>query len=190
MLAFSIFRNIEFKVRVLRTHPFDVALGLRLLRPAGTIAQLAEELAVAPSQVHGSLARLATASLVRPDGRSANARALGEFVLQGVRYAFPATRGVLTLGVPTAYSAPALAALVDATDVLVWPRTGGEKGVRGFSISPLFARATSLPETSPETYRLLTLVDALRIGDPRTRNAARELLEVAFGWRAAAEPSA
>jgi hypothetical protein len=29
-------------------------------------------------------------------------------------------------------------------------------------------------------------VDALRIGDPRTRNAARELLEVALGWRAAA----
>jgi hypothetical protein len=33
-------------------------------------------------------------------------------------------------------------------------------------------------------YRLATLVDALRIGDPKTRNAAREQLEVALGWRA------
>ena len=177
-------------MRIQRTHPFDVALGLRLLRSAGTLSQLADELAVAPSQVHGSLARLGAAGLVRPDGRSANARALGEFVLLGVRYAFPAARGALATGVPTAYSAPALAAVVDATDVLVWPRAGIEGGIRGFSLTPLYARATRLPETSPETYRLLTLVDALRIGDPRTRNAARELLEVAFGWRAAAEPSA
>lgn len=173
-----------------RTLPFDVALGLRLLRPSGTISRLAEEMAVATSQVHAALGRLALAGLVRPDGRSANARSLGEFVLTGVRYAFPAARGALANGVPTAYSAPALAAVVDATDVVVWPLTGGGGGVRGFSIPPLYARATSLPETSPETYRLLTLVDALRIGDPRTRNAARELLEVAFGWRAAAEPGA
>jgi hypothetical protein len=177
-------------VRALRTHPFDVVLGLRLLRPAGTIVQLAEELAVVPSQIHGALTRLAVAGLVRPDGRSANARALGEFVLQGVRYAFPAVRGALTNGVPTAYSAPALAAIVDATDVVVWPRPGTAGGVRGFALLPLYARATRLPETSPETYRLLTLVDALRIGDPRTRNAARELLEIALGWRAASETSA
>jgi len=176
-------------VRVSRTLPFDVALGLRLLRPAGTIAQLADELAVAPSQVHGALTRLAVAGLVRPDGRSANARTLGEFVLQGVRYAFPAVRGALTSGVPTAYSAPALATVVDATDVVVWPRAGAD-GVRGFALAPLYTRASRLPETSPETYRLLTLVDALRIGDPRTRNAARELLEIAFGWRAASDASA
>lgn len=177
-------------MRVPRTLPFDVALGLRLLRPAGTIAQLADELAVVPSQIHGALGRLALAGLVRPDGRSANARALGEFVLQGVRYAFPAVRGALSSGVPTAYSAPALAALVDATDVVVWPRAVAEGGVRGFALAPLYARATRLPETSPETYRLLTLVDALRIGDPRTRNAARELLEIALGWRAASVASA
>lgn len=173
-------------MRIRRTHPFDIALGLRLLRPAGTIAQLAAEMAVAPSQVHAALGRLADAGLVRPDGRSANARALGEFVLLGVRYAFPASRGALTTGVPTAYSAPALASVVDATDVVVWPQAGAKDAVRGFALAPLYRRAARLPETSPETYRLLTLVDALRIGDPRTRNAARELLEVALGWRAAA----
>lgn len=139
---------------------------------------------MAPSQVHAALTRLAAAGLVRPDGRSANARALGEFVLFGLRYAFPATRGPLSSGVPTAYSAAALSAVVDATDVVVWAHAGARAGVRGFSLTPLYPQATSLPETSPETYRLLTLVDALRIGEPRTRNAARELLEIAFGWRA------
>ncbi len=172
-------------MRPLRTHPFDLVLGLRLLRASGTMADLASELGAAPSQVHAGLTRLATAGLLRPDGRSANARALGEFILMGVRYAFPALRGPIMMGVPTAYSAPALSALVDARDVLVWPAAKAPGAVRGFSLTPLYPGAVRLPESSPEIYRLVTLVDALRIGDPKTRNAAREQLEVALGWRAA-----
>lgn len=171
-------------MRPLRTHPFDIVLGLRLLRSSGTLATLADELAAAPSQVHAGLRRLTTAGLLRPDGRSANARALGEFILMGVRYAFPAVRGSIVVGVPTAYSAPALSTLVDATDVLVWPAAQAPTAVRGFALTPLYPGAIQLAETSPETYRLATLVDALRIGDPKTRNAAREQLEVALGWRA------
>jgi hypothetical protein len=102
----------------------------------------------------------------------------------GVRYAFPAVRGPIVTGVPTAYSAPALSTLVDATDVLVWPAAKAQNAVRGFAVTPLYPGAVRLPETSPEMYRLATLVDALRIGDPKTRNAAREQLEVALGWRA------
>lgn len=166
-----------------RTNPFDVVLGLRLLAPAGTMAQLAEELHVVPSQVHAALRRLELAGILRPSGRSTNARALGEFILFGVRYAFPAARGPLADGVPTAYSAPPLAPHVDPTDVLVWPMAAAPDVVRGFSIRPLYAGAPHLVTSSPETYRLVTLVDALRIGDPRARNAARAQLEIALGWR-------
>jgi hypothetical protein len=173
--------------RLAVTRPFDVVLGLRLLRSAGTIAQLADELATVPSQVHGALTRLHRAGLLRPDGRSINARAFSEFVLFGVRYAFPAARRDLATGVPTAYSAAELATLVDATDVLVWPAPHVKSAVRGFGLTPLYPRATMLPERSPETYRLLTFVDALRIGEPPVRAIARDLLEVAFGMRAGAE---
>jgi hypothetical protein len=172
--------------RAASTHPFDVVLGLRLLRSAGTIAQLAEELGVAPSQIHGALTRLRFAGLLRPDGRSINARALSEFVLFGVRYAFPAARRELALGIPTAYSAAELAAQVDAIDVLVWPAPNAKGAVRGFSLTPLYPRAIVLPERSPETYRLVTFVDALRIGDPPVRAIARDHLETAFGLRAGA----
>lgn len=167
-----------------RTHPFDVALALRLIRPAGTITELAAELAVAPSQVHAGLARLALAGLLRPRSRSANVRALGEFLLYGVRYAFPAARGPLAEGVPTAYSAAPLAAEFDATDVLVWPTEPGLDTIRGFSVPPLYRSAPRLVSTSPPTYRLLTLVDAMRIGDASARNAARGHLEQALAWRA------
>ncbi|MHB1297379.1 MAG: MarR family transcriptional regulator [Gemmatimonadaceae bacterium] len=166
-----------------RTHPFDVVVALRLLTPSTTLAATAAELAVAPSQVHASLTRLEAAGLLKPGTRSTNPRALGEFILFGVRYAFPAVRGRLAEGVPTAHSAPALAAEIDAVDVLIWPAPLAPEAVRGFSIKPLYGKAHRLVSSSPETYRLLTLVDAIRLRDPRSRSAARTLIEQALGWR-------
>lgn len=139
---------------------------------------------MAPSQVHSALRRLDLAGLLKDGSRDANPRALGEFVLFGVRYAFPAVRGPLTEGVPTAYSASPLATEIDAVDVLVWPSKRAADAVRGFSITPLYRQAPELPLRSQSTYRLLVLVDALRVGDARTRNAARTHIEQALGWRA------
>jgi hypothetical protein len=166
-----------------RTAPFDVVLAIRLLSPAGTLTALAEELAVAPSQVHASLGRLHAAGLLRPDSRSANPRALGEFMLYGVRYAFPARRGELTLGVPTAYSAPPLSLEIDAVDVVVWSSPSHPAAVQGFGIIPLYTGAPKLLEQSPATYGLLAVLDALRIGDPRSRLAARQQIEQALNTR-------
>lgn len=148
------------------------------------MAQLAADLAVAPSQIHASLRRLDLAGLARPDIRATNARNLGEFILFGVRYAFPAARGPLADGIPTAYSAEPLAAEIDAIDVVIWPTRAQTGTVRGFAVPPLYPQAPRLVTTSPETYRLLTLVDAMRLGDPRARNMARSHLEKALAWRA------
>ena len=169
--------------KALRTHPFDVVLAVRLLQPVGTLAPLAEELGVAPSQIHASLGRLERAGFLRPDSRSTNARALGEFILAGVRYAFPVLRGPLTEGVPTAYSTAPLAAVVDAIDVVVWPAPQALGRVRGFSLTPLYSRAPLLVERSPETYRLVSIIDAFRLGDARIRSMARAELERALGRR-------
>jgi hypothetical protein len=168
-----------------RTHPFDVVLALALLRESGTLARLADVLAVVPSQVHAGLRRLDRAGLMRPGVRAVNPRALAEFILFGVRYAFPAVRGPLAEGVPTAYSAPPLAAHLDAVDVVVWPASSAPHAVRGFCVRPLYRGAATLVETSPSTYGLVTLVDALRIGDPRVRDLARAELGSALGWRGA-----
>lgn len=164
-----------------QTRPFDLVVALRLLRPAGTLAQLGEELAASASQVLASIRRLDTAGLLKPEQRAANPRALLEFLLGGVRYAFPAHRGQLRDGVPTAYSAAPLNTAVDAIDVVVWPATGQTGLVRGFSVTPLYRRAPLLRDLDPETYRLLTNVDALRLGDPRIRPHARTALEKSLG---------
>lgn len=167
-----------------RTSPFDVVLALRLASEAGTLAHLADELAVVPSQIHNSLRRLSLAGLLRPNARAANGRALVEFVTHGVRYAFPVAKGALTTGVPTAYSAPPLSAEVDAIDVVVWPAPMHSAAVQGFSLVPLYAAAPLLIERSPTTYQLVAITDAIRLGDPRTRVIARERLEQLLGARA------
>lgn len=169
--------------KALRTHPFDLVLAVRLLQPTTTLAPLAEELGVSPSQVHAALGRLDTAGLLRPDSRSTNVRALGEFILGGVRYAFPVMRGPLTEGVPTAYSTAPLAAVVDAIDVVVWPAPQAPGRVRGFGITPLYSRAPVLVERSPETYKIVSIIDAFRLGDARIRSMARAELERALGRR-------
>ena len=164
-----------------QTRPFDLVVALRLLRPATTLAGIAEEVAASPSQVHAALKRLDAAGLLRTSARATNVRALLEFLSSGVRFAFPAHRGPLRDGVPTAYSAPPLNTVVDAIDVVVWPAPGHPGVVRGFGVVPLYRRAPLLVERSPETYRLLTLVDALRLGDPKVRPHARAALEQALG---------
>lgn len=163
--------------KAIRLHPFDIVVALRLLRPPGTLATMADELAVVPSQVHAAQRRLAVSGLLRIEGRGTNPRALSEFLLAGVRYAFPVQRGPLTEGVPTGYSAPPLAGQFDALDALVWPATRHPQAVRGFAITPLYPRAPELLARSPDTYLLLTVVDALRLGEARVRSIARAELE-------------
>lgn len=171
-------------MRSARTSPFDVALALRLSFEAGTLVELANDMGVVPSQVHASLDRLALAGLLRPNLRAANVRALVEFIAHGVRYAFPAAKGPLSVGVPTAYSAAPLSAEVDAIDVVVWPAPLHPAAVQGFSLAPLYPAAPTLLERHPATYQLVAITDALRLGDPRTRVIARERLEQRLGGRA------
>lgn len=171
-----------------QTRPFDIVVAARLLSPAGTLLELAEELAASASQVHAALGRLELAGLLRPEQRRTNPRAFFDFAIGGIRYAFPAVRGPLANGVPTAYSAEPLNRTVDALDVVVWPAPTSEGAVRGFSVTPLHPRAALLRERSESTYRVLTVLDALRLGEARLRSHARSALEALTDERGLANP--
>lgn len=159
----------------MRLAPLDLVVALRLLQGEATLQRLADELGVAPSQVHASVERLRLAQLLRPDSRRVNRLALEEFLLHGARYAFPPVLAPPARGVPTAHSASALALIFGNADPYVWPSPEGD--VVGQSLEPLYPGAPKLRERSPETYRLLTLFDALRVGQARERSAARDLLK-------------
>lgn len=140
------------------------------------IAQVAGDLALSPSQVHASLKRLERSRLVDAQTGRPLLKAVEEFLIHGVKYAFPVQRGETTRGVPTAYAAPPLSGqIVDNGDLPpVWPDPHGE--VRGPTLEPLHKAAPKAARKDPVLHELLALIDALRDGRVRERHLAEKEL--------------
>lgn len=157
-------------------HPQDVVVALKLvLHPGLTIQQLADSLGLSLSAVHRSVSRATAAGLLRADRRPVR-HAIREFVLHGLRYAFPAVRGSMTPGMPTAHAALPLSDLIhaDLDPIPVWPDSMGE--ARGEAFTPLCASAPAAARADPNLYACLALIDALRGGRAREQNLAKEHL--------------
>jgi len=155
-------------------HSLDigVALGLAVQEagPRETYSRLGRTLGLSASTVHAAVLRLQAAGLLLPGSRRPNRTALREFLVHGVRYVFPPAIGSAARGVPTAHAGPPLREHFDPTDPMVWPDANGS--LVGTALAPLYPGATMLPERAPRVYRLLTLVDALRVGRARERAVA------------------
>ena len=136
---------------------------------------------ISKSEISASLKRSISVGLAVLDRKSkfprANNRALKGFIEYGLKYVFPAAPGKIMRGIPTSFAAPIMAGkLMSAGDVInVWPDpTGKEKGQ---SIQPLFKSVPRAVKQDPELYKLLALVDAIRLGNARESKIAIELLE-------------
>jgi hypothetical protein len=140
-----------------------------------TIQQIADSLRLDIASVHRSLRRLEEVRLVLPDRRAAVPQA-DEFLSHGLRYVFPGQFKGESRGVETAWAAEPLRNLLAATDspAPVWPYPRGK--TRGIALEPLHASAPEAALADPELHARFALVDALRIGDARTRRVAREEL--------------
>src|SRR4051812_15048313 len=159
--------------------PQDVVVALQLgLTPEAQYADLGHRLGLSTAETHNAVRRLQKARLLSAGRRTVIIPSLQEFVSCGVPYAFPAELGSETRGVPTAYSAPPLADSFGTADPVVWPSLDGV--ARGQSLIPLLPSAPRLAKSNPQLYRLLALVDALRIGRARERSQAKVLLEAAL----------
>jgi DNA-binding Lrp family transcriptional regulator len=158
--------------------PIDVSVGLSIaLRLGQTFAALADQLGISPSTAHQAVKRLMLSGLVRKAGHGhvADVAALEEFLLHGVRYAFPAIRTKRQRGVPTAHAAPVFQHVFDSNiDPLVWPSALGT--VVGMALEPLLPSAPSLASRHPALYDALALVDAIRVGNARDREVAGQML--------------
>ena len=103
-------------------------------------------------------------------------KAVEEFLIHGVKYAFPVHRGEATRGDPTAYATPPLSSqIVDNGDLPpVWPDPDGE--VRGATLEPLHKAAPKAARKDPALHEVLALIDALRDGRVRERRLAEKEL--------------
>ncbi|MDZ4863811.1 MAG: hypothetical protein SGJ01_10295 [Gemmatimonadota bacterium] len=158
---------------VLRPH--DVAVALELaLRPEEGFVPLADAVGVSLSEAHGAVKRLTQAGLLSQERRRVVPSALLDFIASGIPRAFPASVGAETRGVPTATSGPSLAMEFPKAQRYVWPSSEGH--ARGQSLTPLYPKATKVGVRRDDLYTLLTLVDAVRVGQARERERARELI--------------
>lgn len=165
--------------------PQDIVVALKLCAADGSDLNyqgLSTALFISQSEIHASIRRALHAGLLSRGptkvGRPIRA-ALLEFLLHGVKYAFPADRGGITRGMPTAYAAPPLNKLIMAPEMdppPVWPYSEGN--ARGYSLHPLYPTVPQAAAADAKLYEFLALVDAIRDGRARERNLAERELTV------------
>lgn len=173
---------------MLRLRPQDVvvAMAAGLTRPGQqAMNRLAASAGLGLAETYTAVRRGVQAGLlVRPPAPGRGVLVLREnlleFLVHGVRYAFPAVCGRITRGVPTAHSAPVLASRLSGGEAaaLVWPTPEGTS--RGESLAPLHSGVPRAAAADPAMYEALALVDAIRAGGARVRELAVALLRQRF----------
>lgn len=150
-----------------------------------TVRQLASTANISKTQVSLSLQRSIDSGIAVVDRKTGlpkvNAKALHGLIVHAVKYVFPAKKGPINRGIPTAMAAPVLRdqILTGGDFVPVWPDPRGT--TMGQAIEPLFEGVTSAVANDPMLYALLALTDAMRIGQPREQSIASENLREIMG---------
>ncbi len=171
--------------KVVPLKPQDVLVVLKLAAQpevGWSYPKLAAALAMSASEVHSSVRRAIRSGLLQDNDRhTPNRKAILEFLVHGIKYAFPAERGRLTRGLPTAHAAPPLQAHFAASEEPppVWPDPEGT--VRGEELEPLYRSAPKAARADERLYELLALVDAVRGGRARERELAVKELRNRLG---------
>lgn len=154
-----------------------------LAEPVGSdpfaLRSLEGALGISKTEIGASLRRsiaatLAIESSVRP---KVNRRNLTEFVQHGLKYVFPTKPGAPQRGVATSFAAPMLQGQLvsSGADIYVWPHAEGNQ--RGSSITPLFKSVPDAALKDERLYEFLALIDAIRLGNQREANLARDRFE-------------
>lgn len=154
-----------------------LALASRNGRP-WDYRSLSKDLGLSLGEVSHCLGRAAAAGLYDAELRRPRAHALSEFIVHGVRYCFAAAVGRPARGVPTCHAARIESPFgEDESDVVVWPHPQGT--ARGVALEPLYPSVPAIVASQKELYRMLVLVDFIRIGRARERNwAAEQIIEL------------
>jgi hypothetical protein len=159
--------------------PQDVVIMLKLIvweDSEWSYPALSHELSMSTSEVHAGVKRAVAARLMDMHRKLPIKRNLLEFLIHGVKYAYPPDRGGVSRGLPTSYAAQPLKDLIMQTDdpPPVWPDPEGQ--VRGYEFSPLYSSVPHACKVDPKLYEILALVDAIRDGRAReTQIAVKEI---------------
>ncbi len=158
--------------------PQDIAILLKIIALNGQswqLVSLSNALRISISEISESLNRSRIANLI--DGNKKNIHRLNflEFLEYGFKYVFPQQPGALVRGIPTAHSHPFMKNNFMSELNYVWPDQNGV--VIGLMIEPLYPKLTEAIYNDPEYYKLLALIDVLRVGKVREIKYAMDELK-------------
>lgn len=161
--------------------PQDIAILLKIMAMDGKPMQLvglSNSLHISISEISESLNRSQIAGLIDFSKKKINRQNLLEFLKHGVRYVFPQQPGSMVRGIPTAHSHPFLKKHIISEMNYVWPDHNGK--VMGLMIEPFYPKQIESIHDDEVYYKLLALVDVIRVGKVREIKIAINELEKYF----------
>lgn len=126
---------------------------------------LANSLFISPSEVSESLNRSKIAALIDYKKSRINRQNFYEFLEHGFKFVFPETPNGMAIGFPTAHSHPFLKKYIRSDIEYIWPDQEGK--VEGLIIEPLYKNQVKAIRNDELLYKLLALLDVLRVGKNR-----------------------
>lgn len=154
--------------------PQDIVILLKIISKGKEnwhLKDLAYELNISQSEVSDSLNRSALAGLVEVEKKKkVHRNSLMEFLQYGLHYVFPASPGSMVNGIYTAHSHSYMQHFFKSEMMYVWPYSKGE--VRGLAIEPLYPGQPEACLQDELLYKMLALIDVIRVGRVREMNVA------------------
>ncbi|MES2701959.1 MAG: hypothetical protein V4649_04925 [Bacteroidota bacterium] len=153
--------------------PQDLVVLLKILCYKGKnwlSKGLAADLSLSTAEISNALNRCVTSGLIDAEKKNVRTQALLEFIMYGLRYVFPQQPGATSRGIPTAHAHPYMEARIISDQKYVWPDADSDE--RGLSVQPLYPGVVEAVKKDDELYLLLALVDVLRVGRAREKDAA------------------
>lgn len=157
--------------------PQDVAVLIKIISfgdNSWQLSILANSLSISISEISESLNRSRQAKLIDYEKKKINSQNLLEFLEHGIKYVFPQQPGAMVRGIPTAHSHPFLKKHFISEMNYVWPDPKG--GTMGLLIEPLYPKQVNAVKGNDRFYKLMALIDVIRVGKVReTKFAIEEL---------------
>ena len=148
--------------------PQDIVVLLKLIsaeKEPLNLTGLSHSLFLSLSEVSESLNRSQIAGLVDYDKKKVFRQNLMEFIEHGAKYVFPQRPGSMVRGLPTAHSHPFMEKKISGDIPYVWPDNQGD--LIGLELLPFYEKQVEAARQDSTLYKLLALVDVLRIGKVR-----------------------
>lgn len=151
-------------------------LKLNLESDPYSVRGLSSAVGISKSEVSNALGRCYANGLAKPSrhggGPHVNRKGLEEFLSYGVRFVFPAQTLGLARGIPTGLTAPLFQGILHSAGEHspVWPDPYGD--TLGLAVEPLYKTVTTAIRDDEALYKLLAVVDSIRLGQPRERKLA------------------